>query len=522
MKKIYAFLFSLVLVTGIASAQSKVFKEISDDISTSIQPIIQDGALIGYLVFTQLEKVSEDSFNYKLTIMDENLNDLGTVNFREEKIGLEAVSFEQDVLCAAYFKSNIIGKEFKNRKAYNEAADNKKNAVMFQFLNLDGKIINTTSFPVSITTSAYNISGQKVLASGKLKHDVQLKNIPQRGFACFYADNSENPLILFNTAGERIWRKKLANERYYRLLTTADDIYILTTTEDVKPDHGDFFLTSYGVTDSAEHISRYMLRDKEGRKLTVFAFANDPVTGKPFLAGTIINKKYFDNSYAPKWYCKGAYSGLYTINFTGKTESDITSSFSYWSDGSKMPDISKKGKYTDNGMYMIYDRCIRDFQGNTYFVGSTLLRKTRVGLIVSSVILAPVLIGPFLLAAGGTHKYKIKDAAILKLDTKGNLNFENSIDCNSSKFFHSREPMAMYDAKKFFEVSNSETKVNYVVVDDTKDIVIYNINQKKVTKTIRHKEGKSIINVYPAKEGHIMISEYNKKEKYTRFSIEAL
>jgi hypothetical protein len=28
--------------------------------------------------------------------------------------------------------------------------------------------------------------------------------------------------------------------------------------------------------------------------------------------------------------------------------------------------------------------------------------------------------------------------------------------------------------------------------------------------------------VFPAKEGHVLVSEYNKKEKYTRYSIEAL
>jgi len=522
MKKIYALLFSMLFVAGAANAQSKVFKEVSDEIATSMQPIVQDGALVGYLVFTQLEKASEDSFNYKLTIMDENLNDLGTVNFREERIMLEAVAFEQDVLCVAYFKSSVLGKEFKNRKAYNQAADDKNDAVMLQFLNLDGKIIKTTSLPASINTTGYNSSGFKVVASGKLKHDVQLKNIPQKGFACFYADDSDNPLILFNTAGERIWKKKLADEKYYVLLTTADDIYMLTRTAPVKSESGDFVVTSYGVADSAEHISRYKLRDKEGKPLTVFAFANDPVTGKPFVAGSIINEKYKNYSFAGKGYSKGAYSGLYTINFTGKTESDIKSSFSYWSDGSKMPDISKKGKYADNGMYIVYDRCIRDFNGNTYFVGSTLLRKVRIGAIVTSVVLTPVLIGPIWLASAGTHKYKIRDAAIVKLDAKGNLNFENSIDCNSSNFFHGKVAISMYDTKKFFEVSNSATKANYVVVDDTKDIVIYNINQKKIARTISHKDGKSRINIYPAKEGHIMVSEYNKKEKYTRLSIEAL
>jgi hypothetical protein len=41
-------------------------------------------------------------------------------------------------------------------------------------------------------------------------------------------------------------------------------------------------------------------------------------------------------------------------------------------------------------------------------------------------------------------------------------------------------------------------------------------------RTIQHKDGSIKTSVYPAKEGHIMVSEYNRKGKYTRFSIEAL
>ena len=57
-------------------------------------------------------------------------------------------------------------------------------------------------------------------------------------------------------------------------------------------------------------------------------------------------------------------------------------------------------------------------------------------------------------------------------------------------------------------------KTDYVIVDDVKDIVIYNLTQKKVMRTISHKDGGSRINIYPAKEGHVMVAEYNKKEKY--------
>src|ERR1700682_4275295 len=96
------FLLSILAAFIQADAQSKVFKEVGEDISSQVKPIWQDGTMVGYVVFTQLEKASADSFNYKVTIMDENLNDIGAVNFREQKLNLQAVSFESDVLCLAY------------------------------------------------------------------------------------------------------------------------------------------------------------------------------------------------------------------------------------------------------------------------------------------------------------------------------------------------------------------------------------------------------------------------------------
>ena len=65
MKMRFAIAFFLLTVTTIAGAQSKVFKEVSADISSQMKPIMQEESLIGYLMFTQLEKSSKDSFNYK-------------------------------------------------------------------------------------------------------------------------------------------------------------------------------------------------------------------------------------------------------------------------------------------------------------------------------------------------------------------------------------------------------------------------------------------------------------------------
>src|ERR1700760_1285745 len=96
---------ALLLISTAAHTQTKVFKEVGEDIATEIKAITQDNALVGYLAFTRLEKTTADSFNYRVTVMDENLNDIGTVNFRQRNLQLQSVSFEQDILCLGYIES---------------------------------------------------------------------------------------------------------------------------------------------------------------------------------------------------------------------------------------------------------------------------------------------------------------------------------------------------------------------------------------------------------------------------------
>jgi hypothetical protein len=513
----------LLMICIYGNSQSKVFKEVGDEISSEVQLITQDNALVGYLVFTRLEKATEDSFNYKVTIMDENLNDIGTVNFREESLNLQSASFEQDILCLAYLKSNVVGQSFKNKKTYKAAVAGLKNSVVTQFLNLDGKIIKTNRSPVDVTLVGdyYSYYGTSYVGQGYLKQGIQLRNIPQKGFACFYGDEVSNYITTFDLGGNEAWKKKLGREgKAFSLLTSNDDIYLLTQKNE-GPAEGGFELSGYSFNEKA--YPKYVLKDKKGNSLKVIGFDNDPITGKPYMSGTIINSRARElNTY--KDLTRGPYSGVFTINIDGHQKSDIKETFSYWNEHSNNA-ISERGKFSESDAYSLLQRGYKDYQGNTYFVGSSIIKRTKWGIIGSSVVLAPlIVVSPFLLAMGGTVKCKVTDAMVLKQNANGVLSYENTIPCNNSPFRQARTPLAspFGPQKKFYKVSNLNTKTDYVIVDDVKDIVIYNLTQKKVMRTISHKDGGSRINIYPAKEGHVMVAEYNKKEKYSRLSIESL
>jgi hypothetical protein len=521
MKKLLVALLLFLTVTQYTQAQTKVFKEVGEEISSQVKAIVQDNALVGYLVFTQLEKASEDSFNYKITIMDENLNDIGAINFREQKLILQGVSLEQDVLCLAYLKSNVYGNEFKTKKECRNVMLNPKDFIFTQFLSLNGKILNTNAIKAEIlyTLNPYGGGGHWT-ADGKLQHNIQIKNIPGRGFACFYGDEKKNNLVIFNPDGRLGWQRPIKEDaKAFGLMSSGQDVYLLMKQKD-KMLEGGYELLGFNIKDTAVY-PKYVLKDKQGNSLKVITFANDPVSGKPYISGTIIDPRKGNGFMTGRQLAKGTYAGVFTISLESHKKGGFIENYSYWDNGAQTG-ISKKGLFMEDGTYGRYDLSFKDYQGNTYFIGSGVHKIVKWGAIISSVLTAPFIIPPICLLAFGTQKCKIKDAVLLKQGPKGALALEGTITADKTHFVPAMMLLDAYDNRVYYNVTNADTKSDYVVMGDIKNFVIYNVTQKKVQRTIPHKDGNIFTTIFPAKEGHVMVSEYNKKERYTRVSIEAL
>lgn len=520
-KHLLTFALLLSLTASGVHAQTKVFKAVADDMAQEFEAIIQDNKLVGYLMFTQLEKASSDSFNYKLSIMDENLNDIGTVNFREEKLNLKSVSFEQDVLCLAYVQSNFVGKEYKNAKEFRRESDNAKTNMFTQFINLDGKIVATNKIRMEVKPESQGVynSNRRVVGNGHLKHGIQLKNIPGKGFACFYGDDARNNLVIFNTAGKQIWQKQIGDDATdFTMLTSGPEVNLLVKLKDDMLEGG-YEVLSYNPSDGATY-PKFLLKDKKGNALKPLTFDNDPVTGKPFVSGMVIDPVHGNNYSTGKDLRHGPYMGVFSISLNGHTKKDIQASFSYWADGSQSF-IDKHGYYMDAHAYANVEHSFRDYQGNTYFAAAAIRRKVAVGCIIGTVLTVPFIYPPFLFASTGYSRYSTGDVMLLKQEASGKLALVNSIPAAPSSNAIPRVALSAY-GPGYYTVSNSDTHTEYLVVSDQKDINIYNINQKKISRTIPHKEGNSTVNVFPAKEGYIMVYELDLKERTTRLSIESL
>jgi hypothetical protein len=500
--KLFASIQLSLLFACSLQAQTKLFKEVGEDMSTQIKAISQDNALVGYLAFTRLERADADSFNYRVTIMDENLIDIGTVNFRQCNLDLQAVSFEENVLCLGYVQSPLAGGEsVRTRKDYKKAEDAALSShILVQFINLNGKIINSYYKEVNLKTETLTnrntfSSAMKVL--GYLKYGMQIRNIPNGGFSLFYGDDLKQNLVVFDGRGD------LTHERpaegladHYYLRTSATDIYLLMKN-DIRTPEGGFKLYLYSAKDLGIE-NNFDLRDGNDNPLKVLSFDNDPVTGDAFIAGCIINPKRERQFFTAIDYSYTPYLGLFTLDL-GNPHKDMHANCSYWFN-ENIPGISADGLFADKGFYVKYVTAFKDYNGNTIFAGTALVGNGFVG----------------------SAKYKLTDGVFVRQEASGNVALDNTIPCDETKSFGSTGILYELDKKDYYKVVNPDTKNNYMIIDDEQNIYIYNVNGKKVVRTIPHKDGNVKINVFPAKEGHMMVSEYNRKEKYTRFSIEAL
>ncbi|SFP08123.1 hypothetical protein SAMN05428949_7306 [Chitinophaga sp. YR627] len=517
-KRLLLFLYTLFIVLN-THAQSRVFKQVGSGISTSLHSIVQDGSLVGYLTFTELEKASKDSFNYAITIMDENLNDIGKVKFRQQKLILRDVAFEQDILCLAYIKSDVLDITPKHRISYKQAA--KKGYVSFfaQFINLQGEI--TKTFEKKADVDIYVALKEYDAGIRPFKEDIQLKNIANVGFAAFYGDKSKKPLLTFNAAGEKISERQVKEvAASYYLHTAGDDIYLLTQKADMEARSG-YTLFGYSGTANSPTL-KLPLKDKKQRMLDILGFGNDPVTGKLFISGTVGSKTWNNGMNNVYGLYNGEIQGIYKMDINAAHKEDVKTMYSCWAD-STGKDISKKGYINSAHGHIVPRPSFRDFDGNTYFLGSRLTAKKNKGAIIAGLVMSPLLIPYYVMQATGAFgSYSFDDVLLMQMDKSGKISYVDSIGTDLYKQKNSAPIFKSDDNCSFYSLTNPDTKTSFLIVKGEKDITIYNVHDKKIVRKIAKNNNTVKTNIYPAKDGHIIVSEYDEKEKSTRLSIEAI
>lgn len=535
-------IFTILLATTFCStfAQSRVFKEVGKQISSKVEPIMQDNNLVGYIMFTQLEKVSKDSFSYKLDFLDENLNDIGNYSFRDINLSIQEAVFDNDVLLIGYLRTDLPNSI--NPFNYNKVKNDAQSSVYFQFLSLNGKMIKEISEPVKLLFYVTDLSNSSNKFNGHLKNSLRLQNIPGKGFAYSYGDGEEEVSLnlfymvrtsskvnveskevvgLFDFKGERKWEKILPDAKSKKLEIRTSGNYVYTLRQKaISAVHGGYEAFCMDVQ-NGEILKTLELKDKQDRQFEVLHFANNPKDNQPIISGTIINKKAETTSDADKKIAhtkKPTRVGVFSLKFQ---DTSISLHSNTWDKDSKSSFVKSDGLLPTTNTYLDMTHSFSDVNGNVYYVGSGIKKKTRWVNVGISIATAPTLLIPYALLGTGIFKYKYSQLLILKENPNGKLSYYGTMNYDNSIFYPGQTPtyrLSDYARKNYFNVNQNK----YLVLNDVKNVYIYNIDNKNVVKTIPHKRGSNISNVYRAKDGFIMISEYNANEKSTKLSIESL
>lgn len=502
---------TLLLITSliwVSKAQSKVLKEVSKDMETKVEPIMQDNTLIGYVVFNKLEKVSTDSFSYKLEILDENLNDIGSYSFKNLNIQLQDVAFDDGVICLGYLRNNAPEKYKPGSILKKVIVKDVVSTIYFQLLDLNGKLVNEYSEPVAIQFHYLDYFGEgSSKFKGILRSSLKIRNIPGKGFFVSYAEPTEfqnliityppsllhydnrQKIMMLDMAGKKLWDVVLPDSKlvYELSQVSPKTIYVLRKNYEgnyMQIDEGGYEILSINA-ENGNITKQENLIDGEGNSLKVLNFSNEVDPENPSISGLILNREIKKTTV--KGATRGHYSGVF--NLTPK-DSLFIIKYSYWSNDEYSPQISNTGFIEEIQSFPGISYSFGDAQGNTYYAGTGIEKK-------------------------GT-KRKLQGTVILKQDSAAHLSYYCTMDADENK--SSSEDELSNFSKPSFTVSKSK----FLVQRDIENTYIYNIQEKKMLKKIPHQSGNISTAVYRAKEDHIMIAEHNSKEGTTKLSIESL
>ena len=510
------FTFLMLLCMQSMMAQSRVFKQVAEGISTTTKTIFQDNAVVGYVAFTKLEKASKDSFNYKLIIMDENLNNIGEQNLKDVSLSLTSVGFESDILCLSFFSSSVADEIFTNKSQARSARDNAKNTINNKFMSLGGKIIKTQIINVDADMVVGYSSFIKRSLESSIGTQGTVKNVPGKGFAFMYADNSKGEVLFYDTKGEVVWKKTMTKYPINIMLTNSKGVYVLSKTNK-NNSIGDYVLNNYTITDGKPTGETPI--ETEGAALSVLNFEINPHTDNPYIAGYMVANKFKNSGYSFAALKQGKIKGVYSYTIKGVSKSDIIKNYSFYNNLSDTYD--KKGRKLDTKYLTVYNNASQDAEGNMHFAGDYIKRKTRIGGVITSTIFSPLLVPPLIFLLKGSGKYRSEEGVLVKQTTKGSLMEESVLETKKSNYYFSKLPYSEV-SNNYYSIYDPTSKSDYLVYSDGTSNNLYNMTTKKAGRKIPLKDGKNYQTIAPAKEGHILVIENNYREKYTKLSIEPI
>ncbi|GAB1856329.1 hypothetical protein MHTCC0001_11640 [Flavobacteriaceae bacterium MHTCC 0001] len=489
MKQKLMILFTIVFVVSKIEAQISNLADLATGEMQMFTPIYEENDdVYGYFTLFKLDKISQNEEKYEYTILDKNLNKVANGEF---------VDVAYKGIYSRYFTPEKLGNTLLLTKRYNNTSG-KITFTSSRLLHLES---NKIDVPFYFENNEVKTGARDINTIKKVQRNRNYIKVPvaaNNGYLVLQIRKKiakENPQVIefYNLNNEKLWQynfKGDAKWSYYRSVSFQDNSL--------------FFEYS---TKEGYHRRKELLKiDANSGKLT-FKYPIEHSNSK--YSYSYIIKQVGDSTvltgkispYSSLGYNRNKALGLFKI-VLDKDGNEVSRKYFLWEDANQFVKMNKKGKM-DEG-YKLFT--------HSYFI----FNDERIVVLSEKYKIANnILLGPHV---------KTENFILLEFDGDFNIKNAKTIEKDMSKFSSSDYLFGQYlnnekDAVFFYQ--------DYQKEEGTKDknwilgivsILDGEINHEKIPMS----SDDYFISPYIAKEGYILLREFNKNSDFDEIRLERL
>ncbi len=505
----------ILLAAGPLPAQKVSFDDVMEIELKNMGPIYQNKMVKGYYMFYKVEKKDRKNNNYKLVVLDENMNKVSEKSMTESKwLNLEEAAYDEKSLMFIFYESHERTLEFRQ-------------------YDLQGKLLSKKSEELGKRESyLYAQSGQQTGAVG----GVQLAPVVGKGFVHYTPQKNKKfgyAIRFFAEEGGKNWKFESdedSKEIELGMFLGYNETQLLSCVikrKGAMSKDMDFYIMANDLA-TGKKLYEKPLEDKKHALQLLNAFPGD--NGE-----TIITGLYFD---ADDKLAKAKSEGLFTGKLDASGNFTKKEFISWEKDVAKKLDVSKSGKI-DGGGYVFFHNATRLADGKIYAVGE-LYGKEASALGIASTILAGA-------GGGGSNvsvtKIEVRDMIVFEFNPDLTLaaakifpKKSSGVEMPSGAAYTSTQQLGYlvqyYGGFDYMYTQlNDDASVLTFCYDDYErskgkrkhslGVISRRSGEAEYTKDkVSLSSDASWIRTYPAKPGSVLLVEYFKKDKRLETRIE--
>lgn len=487
MKKL--FFLSFLLISISLNAQISSLTNLASGRMEIFSPIFEkDQNIYGYFTLFKLDKLSENEEKYEYVILDKNLNKVANGEF---------IDTAYKGIYSKYYTPDKVSDNLILTKRYG----NLNGTIAFTSSRVIELNNNNIQEPFYFKDNNLQRGARAINDLKKTQRKTKFLNVPiglNNGYLVVEAKKKnvkENPtsVSFYNLDHDKVWDYNFGDNRKseYSLVSVDDNILYFSYATDAYKDTNVKFLQIDSNTGKLNYS--YLLEDINSKYN--YNYTVKRINNKTILTGKISPYRVISG------YDYNNPVGLFKI-VLDENGNELFKKYFLWEEASEFIEMNKKGRMEAG--YKLFVQSYFVFEDERIVV---LSEKFKIGtnLLVGNIV-------------------KTTDFVLLEFDKDFNLKAVETIKKDLSKFSSSDFLFAQYlngenDAVFFYQdyQKDSETKEKNWVLGIV-SIVNGEINHEKIPMS----SDDFFINPYIAKEGYILLREYNTNSDFDKIRLERL